>query len=63
MDKNGEGIIDPAARLICYQIRNVPGEPGFTRRDVDVSNQFGDSALTLIKSRLLCVPSSLRALP
>ena len=59
VDKNGEGIVDPAAHLTCYTIK--PGTP-FTPRDVDVVDQFAEQDLTILrgecrKRSLLCVPS------
>ena len=53
-DKNGSGITDPTAHLMCYQIR----EPRFTRRDVVVRNQFGDLSLRVLKPESLCVPAA-----
>ena len=38
VDKNGEGINDPTAHLMCYDI----SEPRFERRIVKVENQFGE---------------------
>jgi len=52
VDKNGEGIVNPAAHLTCYEIRG-DGE----KRDVVVENQFGRQTLKVEKPRLLCVPS------
>lgn len=52
-DKNGEGIDDPTAHLMCYQIREAP----FTRRTVSVRNQFGDQSLTVVKPESLCNPA------
>jgi hypothetical protein len=57
VDNNGAGLTDPAARLVCYQIKDAPGQAPFARRDVDVSEPFGDMTLSLTKSRLVCVPS------
>ncbi|MFQ5989749.1 MAG: hypothetical protein ACE5K9_07530 [Candidatus Methylomirabilales bacterium] len=56
VEKNGEGIPDPALHLTCYKIRDDDGEE-FERRDVVVENQFGEQILTVKKPKLLCVPS------
>ncbi len=52
VDKNGEGILNPAAHLTCYKIR-AENE----KRDVFVENQFGGQTLETQKAELLCVPS------
>lgn len=52
VDKNGEGIHNPAAHLTCYKIEG-DGE----KRDVVVGNQFGGQSLEVKKPELLCVPS------
>ncbi len=53
VDKEGEGICDPTAHLMCYQI----SEPPTVRRDVVVENQFGEQALRILRSESLCVPA------
>lgn len=58
-DKNGEGINDPTAHLMCYQIREAP----FTRRSVLVRNQFGDQTLTVVKPESLCNPAEKDGVP
>ncbi len=61
VDKNGEGIRDPAAHLTCYKIKDVetkPKQPNFEKRNVVVSNQFGDLTLAVLKADTLCVPSA-----
>jgi hypothetical protein len=60
VDKDGEGISDPTAHLTCYKIRDVRGDefPKFTKRRVEVSDQFGTHTLLLKKIRRLCLPSS-----
>ena len=52
VNKNGEGILNPAVHLTCYQIESK-GE----KRDVVVENQFGEQTLTVEEPGLLCVPS------
>jgi Calx-beta domain/CARDB len=60
VDKNKEGISDPTAHLSCYKIRHVKGDGflPFTKREVQVENQFGKQTLKLKRSRTLCAPSS-----
>jgi hypothetical protein len=52
--KNNEGIDDPDTHLTCYSLK----APSFDKRDVEVSNQFGEFRLTVKKPNMLCVPSS-----
>jgi hypothetical protein len=52
VDKNGEGIRNPAAHLVCYKIR---GESA--KQDVRVTNQFGEQTLKVKPPELLRVPS------
>ena len=56
-DKNGEGVMSPAAQLHCYKIKDAPGEPTFERRSVVADNQLGTEPLEVLRPRLLCVPS------
>jgi hypothetical protein len=58
-DKNGGGILDPTAHLMCYQLR----EPTPPRRDVLVRNQFGDQTLTVVKAESLCNPAQKNGVP
>jgi hypothetical protein len=58
-DKNGEGIDDPTAHLMCYKIR----EGSFARREVLVRNQFGDQTLTVVKPASLCNPADKDSVP
>lgn len=55
-DKNGEGIPNPLAHLVCYTIKDLTHPP--QTPDVLVNNQFGEAQLDVIKSQLLCVPST-----
>jgi hypothetical protein len=60
VDKNGEGIVDPAAHLTCYTIK--PGGAPFTPTSINVVDQFAQQDLTVLrgecrKRSLLCVPS------
>ncbi len=58
VDKNGEGIKNPEAHLLCYKVK---AQPRTSWSGVQVNNQFGelngDASLTLKKEAELCVPS------
>jgi len=57
VDKDGEGIINSNDHLVCYNIRDVRGQPKFEKREVLTSNQFGDLSLQVGGPDILCVPS------
>jgi hypothetical protein len=59
VDKNGEGIEDPTAHLMCYKIK----EPRFIVRDVEVTNQFGTQRLTVNRPDSLCLPAAKDDIP
>jgi acyl-homoserine lactone acylase PvdQ len=59
-DKNGTGVRDARAALTCYRIKDALGQPRFTPRGAATVNQLGSETLTAVRSRTLCVPSSLR---
>jgi hypothetical protein len=55
VSKNGEGIQDKTAHLVCYGIKS---KPAFQRRDVEVRHQFTKGMrLRVIKPWRLCLPS------
>ena len=54
VDKNGEGIVDPAAQLTCYQVRGRQAVPD----SVFTTDQFGGDQLGVYGPRELCVPST-----
>ena len=56
VDKNDEGIVDPAAALLCYKARNVPNRPPYAG-PISIDNQFGAMTLGLTRTREFCVPS------
>jgi hypothetical protein len=56
----GGGIIDRADRLACYQIRSVPGQPKFVRRDVAVASPIRDETVTARAPSTVCVPTSVQ---
>jgi hypothetical protein len=55
VDKNGEGVFDGTADLVCYQLRSAAGAP--THDTLYSLNQFGTDAFTVFGPRELCVPS------
>ena len=57
VDKNGEGIKNSDAHLVCYPVRGAKGQPKHVRRNVFLNNQFGPETMTTIKERELCVPT------
>jgi hypothetical protein len=58
-DKNGEGILDPGASLLCYEVRLAGGTPFVPPGKIFLTNQFGDDSFSLFRATELCVPSSL----
>ncbi len=56
-DKNAEGVIDPSAHLICYQIRETTGFPRFKGPEIFTTNQFGSADYKVFGPRELCVPT------
>jgi hypothetical protein len=59
VDKNGEGIADTTAHLMCYNI----AEPHFAPRNVIVQDQFGEHALTVNRPDSLCLPAEKDGVP
>ncbi len=60
VDKRDEGVMDPNAALMCYQIRTSAGAVPFRGPDgpVYVANQFGSDTLLVTRPTELCVPST-----
>ena len=56
VDKDGGGITDPGANLMCYR---VSGKPRLNDTHVFTTNQFGADEYTVGVVRELCVPSQL----
>jgi len=52
VNKNGEGILDPAARLMCYDVRSGPR----VNQKVFIHDQFGAGGIEVKRARELCVP-------
>jgi hypothetical protein len=57
VDKNGEGILDGATHLLCYQVRSAAGAP--THDTLYSLNQFGPDSFNVYGPRELCVPSTI----
>ena len=57
VDKNGEGILDPLAHLMCYQVKQVDLVKFVKKGGVFVNNQFGPETLDVKKPSELCVPA------
>jgi hypothetical protein len=59
VDVNGQGLIEPAANLLCYMLVPTPGSPAFRgpAGQVFVNDDFGADAFTVNHTRELCVPS------
>lgn len=60
VNKNGEGINDPAAHLVCYQTSAAGLAP---RPVVEVSSQFQTSRFELKRPKLLCLPATKMLIP
>jgi hypothetical protein len=59
VDKNGEGILEPADLLLCYQAKRGKGQPKHVRVEgAHVAHQFGVELLDTVKEEELCVPSN-----
>ncbi len=58
VDKNGEGIDDPTGHLGCYKLKGR-----VVKRNVKMTNQFGEQLLTTTKTDQLCVPSAKNGVP
>jgi hypothetical protein len=52
-------VLNPDDHLVCYETRDQSANPNFERREVIVSNQFGqEQRLTVLRrTNLLCLPS------
>jgi hypothetical protein len=59
-DKNGEGIQDPTAHLMCYQVKTRPQRTDF-HGPIFTSNQFAAEEFSFTRPTELCVPSLVQA--
>jgi len=58
VNKNNEGIHNSVSHLMCYQIKQVKGDPKFVKVvGVFVNNQFGPEQLDVKAPAELCVPA------
>jgi hypothetical protein len=65
VDKRGEGVLDPAAALMCYGVRTSKGFDPY-RGPVGpmyVDNQFGPDVLAVARPTELCVPATVTEAP
>lgn len=60
VNKNGEGIADPAQHLACYAISATKLAP---RPQAQISSQFQASRFELKRARYLCLPATKVVLP
>jgi hypothetical protein len=63
VDKNDEGIVDPAEHQMCYQIHDTVAGPRFRRREVRIENQFGIQTLVVTRPETLCTPADKNGIP
>jgi len=60
VDKNGEGILNPAGHLMCYKAKRAKDQAKHTKVEgrIHINNQFGlDQQLDTVKELKLCVPA------
>jgi hypothetical protein len=56
VDKNGEGIKNPAGVLTCYRVRRLLRHAMHASQPVHVSDQFGSLTRDVVVETRLCVP-------
>lgn len=59
VDKNNEGVVDNKNFLMCYNLKQIKGEPRFDPVKVFTNNQFGPEKLKAEKPQRLCLPSTI----
>jgi cysteine-rich repeat protein len=59
VDKQGEGIDDPTAHLMCYEVRLPSKAPFAPAGTVFIQNQFGADRFEAARPRELCIPATL----
>ena len=58
VNKNGEGVLNPTANLLCYQATPVTGQPKHQAvKGLYLSNQLDQEQADTVKEEDLCVPS------
>jgi hypothetical protein len=61
-DKNGEGVKNPCAALLCYKVKPVANQPKFTAvNGIFVADQFGPARIDAYKEDDLCLPATIAA--
>jgi hypothetical protein len=63
VDKNGEGIADPEAHLMCYKVRTLIPRRGGGRRAIRGTDQFGSEELRVSRHREICLPALKSCVP
>jgi hypothetical protein len=59
VDKDGSGLANPVAKLLCYKAKRLSGTLHGPSSQVFVNNQFGPDRLSFVKDAdQFCVPSS-----
>ena len=65
VDKDGEGIVQPDAHLLCYQVgiaRTTPKQPKHVKHlGVHLNNQLGPLKVDSVNDAEVCLPSTLPA--
>lgn len=58
-------ILNPDNHLVCYETKDASGSPNFERREVIVSNQFGQPRILSVwrRANLICLPSLKEPIP
>ena len=56
VNKNGEGIVNKKAHLVCYYF-DLQHLPNAKERTVFTVNQFGETKMAVAKPNMICVPS------
>jgi len=60
VDKDGEGMKNPYAHLMCYSVKRARDEPRHERiKGLWVNDQFGSMQVDTRKEEELCVPSAI----
>ncbi len=48
VEKNGEQVVTPETHIMCYMIKDAPGQPRFERRGVSIVDQFAEQDLKAV---------------
>jgi hypothetical protein len=58
-DKNGEGVQNPLAAVLCYKAKKVAGQPAHDRvvGQIHLNNQFGTLRIDTGREKEICVPA------